>query len=632
MLLLLLRLPLKGSFALPAPNPFSPFSMGLFDRFRGQQVGHVDGMASHTGDEKDAASDATREHNYETDSDTLSLEARNEKEVQLNPDHVTKHAQMGQQKAEAVALVWSKGAVYATYAWIWVAFFMLALQQGTTLQLNNAAYAGFALAPELTTAYILSGIIGGVLKLPIAKILNVWGRAEGFFVFVCIYILGMIILASCTGASGYAAGYVLYWIGYYGIYLIMDIFVADTSGLRNRAFAFAFVSTPFICTAFTAPLLGAAYINHSTWRWGYGSFTIIMLVVFMPLVLIFKFYQRKAEKMGLYRREPSGRTTMQSIVYYFHEFDVIGCLLLMAAFVLFLLPFSLNTYGKAQYKSATFIVMVVFGVLLFPVFAIWEAYFTRSQFVRWELFKQRTVLGACSLSAILFFSFYSWDLYFYNFILVVHDLNLSNAGYMVQVYNIGSCFWGVLFGVWIRTTKHFKYPCLFFGLPVMFLGAGLMIHFRSADYPIGYLVMCQIFIAIGGGTLVIGEDMAVMASADREGVPLMLSLLGLCSSIGGSIGQAVQSAIYANTFPQTLLANLPDDVKSNYTTIYLGGYVVQTTYPVGSPTRNAIDLAWAQSQKYGAISATCILILAIPAIAIWKNYNVDKKQNKGTVL
>jgi hypothetical protein len=357
-----------------------------------------------------------------------------------------------------------------------------------------------------------------------------------------------------------------------------------------------------------------------------------MFFVFMPLVIIFKFFQRKAESMGLYKREPSGRTALQSFIYYFHEFDVIGCILLMAAFILFLLPFTMNTYGKAQYHSATFIAMVVIGILLFPTFAIWEAKFAKVQFVRWELFKQRTVLGACILAAILFFSFYAWDLYFYPFVIVIYDLNLSNAGYMAQIYNIGSCFWGVVFGVWIRWTKHFKYACLFFGLPMMMLGAGLMIHFRAAHYQIGYLVMCQIFIAFGGGTLVIGEDMAVMASADRDGVPMMLSLIGLASNVGGAIGQAVQSAIYANTFPQTLLANLPDDAKANSTAIYLGGYATQITYPVGSPIREAANLAWGESQKFGAITATCILILGFPAIAVWKNHNVDKKQNKGTLI
>lgn len=357
-----------------------------------------------------------------------------------------------------------------------------------------------------------------------------------------------------------------------------------------------------------------------------------MFAIFMPLVVVFKFYQLKAEKLGLYTPRRSGRNAFQSLKHYFHEFDIIGCILLMAAFVLFLLPFTLKTYGKTQYHSASFIAMVVVGILLFPVFAVWEKYFARTHFIRWELFRERTVLGACCLSAILYFSFYCWDQYFYNFVLVVYDLSISDAGYMTQIYNVGSTFWAVVFGLWIRHTKHFKYTCLLFGAPLMMLGAGLQIYFRGRDHGIGYLVMCQIFIAFAGGTLVIGEDMAVMASADRDGVPMMLSLIGLMSSVGGAIGTAVASAIYNNTFPQTLLKSLPAEAQGDYTTIYMGGYTVQMSYPVGSPIRNAIDYSWGEAQKYGSVAATCILVLAFPAIAMWKNHNVDRKQNKGNVL
>jgi hypothetical protein len=304
----------------------------------------------------------------------------------------------------------------------------------------------------------------------------------------------------------------------------------------------------------------------------------------------------------------------------------------MAAFILFLLPFSLQTYGRADYNSATFISMVVIGFLLFFVFAAWEKYLARVHFIRWELFKQRTVLGACLLAAILFFSFYCWDLFYYYWVQVVYDLDITKTGYMAQIYNIGSCFWGVVFGVYIKYTKHFKYACLFFGLPLMFLGSGLMIHFRGQTTGIGYVVMCQIFIAIAGGTLVIGEDMAVMAAADRDGVPMMLSLIGLSSSVGGAIGYAVAGVINAKTFPSILLENLPQELKVNSTLIVSGGSITQMSFPMGSPARDAINYAWGQSQMYGSIAATAVLVLAIPCIAIWKNYNVDKKQNKGTVI
>lgn len=105
------------------------------------------------------------------------------------------------------------------------------------------------------------------------------------------------------------------------IYLILDIFVADTSGLKNRALSWAFVSTPFIITAFTGPLASNAYLAGSTWRWAIGSFAVITPCFFVPLALVFKYYQRKAEKMGLFKKEDRGRTFVQSFVHYFHEFD-----------------------------------------------------------------------------------------------------------------------------------------------------------------------------------------------------------------------------------------------------------------------------------------------------------------------
>lgn len=312
---------------------------------------------------------------------------------------------------------------------------------------------------------------------------------------------------------------------------------------------------------------------------------------------------------------------------------VIGAFLLMAAWVLLLLPFSLQQYGRAQYKSAKFIAMIIVGFKLLVAFAVWEKWFTRKHFVRYELLRQRTVLGACIMSAVSYFSFYCWDLYFYDFCIVVFNLSVSMTGYMTQIYNVGSCFWGVVFGLWIRYTKHFKYTCLFFGLPLLCLGAGLMIHFRGeGGNDINYVIMSQIFIAFGGGTIVIGDDMAVMAAADREGVPMMLSLLGLFSSLGGAIGYAVAAAVYTNIFPQALESRLPADLKSNATDIYLGGYTTQMTYPVGSPTRAAVDYAWGRSQMYGSVAGTAILALGFPAIAVWKNYRTDKKQNKGTMI
>ncbi|GKZ25926.1 siderochrome iron transporter 2 [Aspergillus brasiliensis] len=548
------------------------------------------------------------------------------------PEEVSPEAPIGVQKAEAAALVWSKNAIYGTYAWIWVCYFMLALHEYISTNVLYYAYSNFSHASQVTTAYILATIIGGVLKLPIGKLLGIWGRAEGLIVFVFVYVLGLIILAACNGPNAFAAGYVFYWIGYDAIYLILEIFIADTSGLRNRAFAFGFSTTPFICCAFTGSLAANSFIKTSGWRWAYGAFAIIQPFVFAPLIFVFKYYERKAYKTGVLVRQDTGRTWFQSLIHYIHEFDVIGALILMAAFVLFLLPFSLASYGRTEYHNAAFIAEVVIGFALFFAFAAWERWCARVHFIPYELLRDRTVLGACLLAAVVYFSFYCWDSYFYYFVMVVYNLDVTKTGYMTSIYTVGSCVWSPVFGFWIRMVKEFKYSCLCFAVPLMFLGAGLMIHFRGQDADIGYVIMCQIFIAFSGGMLVIGQQMAVMCASTRDGIPILLSMLGLFNSIGGAIGYAVSAAIYTNTFTDGLRRALPAEDQALFETLYSGGYLSQMKYEPGSAVRDAVNYAWGYMEKYEAIAATCVLVLMFPAVGMWKHYNVDKKQNKGTMI
>lgn len=54
---------------------------------------------------------------FPSDADDASLEEKNERQVQQHPHEVTASAELGVQKAEAAALVWTKKTVYCTYAW-----------------------------------------------------------------------------------------------------------------------------------------------------------------------------------------------------------------------------------------------------------------------------------------------------------------------------------------------------------------------------------------------------------------------------------------------------------------------------------------------------------------------------------
>ena len=102
---------------------------------------------------------------------------------------------------------------------------------------------------------------------------------------------------------------------------VLDVFMADTSSLKNRALVFAFSTTPYIVTTFIGPPAAQSFIQTSGWPWGFGTFVIIIPVVALPILAVLWINQRKAVKEGLLVREKSGRTLGQSISFYFWEFD-----------------------------------------------------------------------------------------------------------------------------------------------------------------------------------------------------------------------------------------------------------------------------------------------------------------------
>jgi MFS family permease len=413
----------------------------------------------------------------------------------------------------------------------------------------------------------------------------------------------------------------------------MGIFVADTSALKNRAFAFAFINSPYIATVWIGGPLATAFLESSSgFRWGFGTFAILTPIVCLPLFFLFWLNYRKAKKTGLIVKRESKGTFFQSLKYYVIEFDILGILLIAGGLALFLLPFSLYTFQALRWRSPMIICMLVFGILLIIAFALYERFLAPKTFIPYELLMDRTVMGACVLSASLFVSFYIWDGYFVSFLQVVNGLSVTHTSYVANIYSIGSCFFALIVGVAIRWSGRFKWVALYFGVPLTILGVGLMIAFRQPDVNIGYIIMCQIFIAFSGGALVICEQMAVMAATSHQYIAVVLALEAMFASIGGAIGSTVAAAIWTGVFPTKLQEYLPAETKGEWATIY-GDITVQMSYEMGTPTRNAINAAYGDAQKTMLIAATAVQAISIVAVLVWRDIRVkDFKQVKGLVV
>ncbi|KAI4289414.1 MAG: hypothetical protein L6R35_001319 [Caloplaca aegaea] len=546
---------------------------------------------------------------------------------------VDAHAQPGVQKIEAVTVAWTTTALIFAYVMIWLTYFVEGMLSGTTNALIPYVTSAFAQHSLTPTIGILSSVIGGVTNLTLAKILDVFGRPQGYLFCICLATAGLIMMAACNNVEAYAAAQVFYTVGNNGLQYSLSVFVADTSSLRNRGLMQAFASSPNLITTWLAGPISSAYLKGPGWRWCFGTFTILVPAITFPLFGLLVHNYTKAKKQGLIPQRSSPRTPWRSVLHYGREFDAVGLLLLSAGVALFLLPFNLYTLQARTWRSPLIICFLVFGVLLLLLFFVWERFLAPVTFIPYALLLDRTVFGACILSTTLFISYFCWSSYFASFLQVVNNLDVTRASYVVQAYTVGSVVASLVVGYLIHRTGRYKPFTLYFGIPVSILGTGLMIHFRQPGRDVGYTVMCQLLISFAAGTIIICDEIAIMAAAaSHQHIAVVLAVLGMFANVGGAIGLTVAAAIWQDILPQKLAEYLPVEELPNLPLIY-ADITVQLSYPVGTPARTAIQHAYGDAQMMMLVAGTAIWAVGLVAVAVWRDINViGVKQTKGHVF
>lgn len=551
-----------------------------------------------------------------------------------NDQSVDTNFQAGVQKAEAITIAWSLKVLIVAYVAIWCVYFVQGIVNGVTGALLPYVTSDFAAHSLLPTTGVMSQVIGGVTNLCIAKILDIFGRPHGFLLCVTLATVGLIMAAGCNGVEAYAASQVFYTVGVNGLGYCLSVFIADTTSLHHRGLMQALCNSPYIITAWLAGPISESFLEGTGWRWAFGMMSILLPGVALPLFGVFTFQYRRAKRDGIIPPRPqTGRTFFQSTVYYVHQFDLIGLLLISAGFAFFLLPFNLYTMEGKGWQSAMIICFLVFGILLLIAFVVWERFFARVSLTPWVILRDRTVLGTCMVTFCLFVSFAVWNPYFTSYLQVVNGLGVKNASYVAQSSIVVQILANIVTGIVISVTGRYKPISLYVALPLLILGTGLLIHFREPTRYLGYIAMCNIFVNFGFGILMLSVEVGILAAAAaQQYFAITIALLNLFGYIGNAVGYTIASAIWQGTLPKKLALYLPPEDQAMLPDI-VGSIEVQLSYEWGSPTRLAIQRAYSDTWRDLLITGVAVWGLGFVSLLAWKNMNVKGvKQTKGVVV
>jgi hypothetical protein len=163
---------------------------------------------------------------------------------------------------------------------------------------------------------------------------------------------------------------------------------------------------------------------------------IVLPFCAIPLVATMIFLQKRAIKQGLARtklstiagtnKEDTFLKKAYKLLYI--ELDLPGAFLLIAGLSLFLVPLALTgAQNSARWKEASFIAMLVLGVVFFAAFVVWDAKFAKKPFIPYRMITNRTVAAACLMGGLDFVHYSVFSVFFPSFLQVAGGFSPGHA-------------------------------------------------------------------------------------------------------------------------------------------------------------------------------------------------------------
>ena len=96
---------------------------------------------------------------------------------------------------------------------IWFFYVVTSIQEVSLRVYTPFVTSAFQQHSLTAATDIMASLIAGLVKLPLSKILDTWGRPQGLSLMLFCWILGFVMMAGCNNVTTFAAAQVFYAVG-----------------------------------------------------------------------------------------------------------------------------------------------------------------------------------------------------------------------------------------------------------------------------------------------------------------------------------------------------------------------------------------------------------------------------------
>lgn len=218
--------------------------------------------------------------------------------------------------------------------------------------------------------------------------------------------------------------------------------------------------------------------------------------------------------------------------------------------------------------------------------------------------------------------YFSVQPYLYSYLQVVQGYDVATAGRVTQTFAFTSTIAAFSVSILIKYTRRYRIYVTI-GCVVYMTGLALMLTYRREGASHFQVLGTQVIIGIGGGLVNVPVQLGVQASASHQEVAAATAMFLTSMEMGGAVGAAISGAVWSSAIPHKLLQYLPEETKGQAGDIF-GKLTTALSYPMGSPTRIAINRAYQETMNRLLTLAVIATLPLIPLSLLMVNYKLDK--------